>query len=107
MMPVKVQRVSPSELQIDWNDGHRGRHTTPILRKYCPCAACKTERDVHDGPTLLPIVVPGKNELKSIEQVGSYALQLFWVDGHRTGIYTFDYLRQICECSDCTKYTGE
>ena len=107
MMPVKVQRVSPSELRIVWDDGHEGRHTTPVLRKYCPCASCKTDREAHDGPTLLPIVVPGKNELQSIEQVGSYALQLFWVDGHRTGIYTFDYLRQICECKDCTRTTSE
>ena len=61
MMPVKVQRVSPSELRIVWDDGHEGRHTTPVLRKYCPCASCKTDREAHDGPTLLPIVVPGKN----------------------------------------------
>ena len=30
-----------------------------------------------------------------VEMVGNYALQFFWDDGHRTGIYTFGYLREI------------
>lgn len=107
MNPLKISRVSASELRIEWSDGHAGRHTTPVLRKYCPCAACKTERDARDGPSLLPIVVPGKNELKAVEPVGSYALQFTWADGHRTGIYTFDYLRQLCECDACTRFTAE
>ena len=25
----------------------------------------------------------------------------FWADGHKTGIYTYDYLRKNCECADC------
>jgi DUF971 family protein len=107
MKPVKVQRLSPSELRVEWDDGHQGRHTMAVLRKYCPCAACKSERDANDGPALLPIVVPGKNELQGVEPVGSYALQLSWVDGHRTGIYTYDYLRQICECERCAQLTAE
>jgi DUF971 family protein len=35
------------------------------------------------------------------EVVGRYALQIFWSDGHSTGIYAFDYLRSLCPC--CTK----
>ena len=30
-----------------------------------------------------------------VEKVGQYALQFFWADGHRTGIYTYDFLRQL------------
>ena len=107
MRPVKVLRVSPSELSVGWSDGHNGRHTTPVLRNYCPCAGCKIEREGNEGPALLPIIVPGRNELSSIEQVGSYALQFFWADGHRTGIYSFEYLRQICECPECARITAE
>jgi DUF971 family protein len=29
-----------------------------------------------------------------VEMVGNYALQFMWADGHRTGIYTFELLRQ-------------
>jgi DUF971 family protein len=79
----------------------------PVLRKYCPCASCKADRDPSDGASLLPIVVPGKNELQAIEPVGSYALQISWVDGHRTGIYTYDYLRRICECESCLHRAAE
>lgn len=107
MKPVKIQQLSPSELRVEWDDGHQGRHTMPTLRKCCPCASCKAEGGDHDGPSLLPIIVPGRNELRGIEPVGSYALQLFWVDGHRTGIYTFDYFRQICECERCVRLTAE
>jgi DUF971 family protein len=103
MRPVKIQRYSPSELRVRWDDGHEGRHTTAALRTSCPCAGCKAERDSGGGPALLPILVPGKNELRSVEPVGSYALQLSWGDGHRTGIYTFDYLRQLCECERCAR----
>jgi DUF971 family protein len=30
-----------------------------------------------------------------MELVGNYALQLWWDDGHNTGIYTWDYLRRM------------
>jgi DUF971 family protein len=35
------------------------------------------------------------------ELVGRYAVQIHWNDGHSTGIYSFDYLRQICPCPEC------
>jgi DUF971 family protein len=31
----------------------------------------------------------------SVEYVGEYALRFDWSDGHRTGIYPWDYLREI------------
>jgi DUF971 family protein len=34
-------------------------------------------------------------ELKEIEQVGNYAIGLAWADGHRGGIYSFEYLREL------------
>ena len=41
---------------------------------------------------------PGGNlELREIEQVGNYALGLTWGDGHNTGIYSFRFLRGLCE----------
>ena len=107
MIPKKIKQVSPSELFIEWSDGHKGKHTMPVLRRYCPCASCKTEIEASEQSTLLPIISQGQYELKSIEQVGSYALQVQWGDGHRTGIYTFDHLRQICECEECARTSAE
>jgi DUF971 family protein len=33
--------------------------------------------------------------------VGRYAISFSWSDGHETGIYPYDYLRQMCECDEC------
>lgn len=107
MTPRKIKKTSTNELGIEWDDGHRGKHTLQTLRKYCPCASCKMEIEANEGTVMLPILKPGHNELRSIDTVGSYAIQLTWADGHRTGIYTFDYLRQICECNECKRTTAE
>jgi DUF971 family protein len=39
--------------------------------------------------------------LERVEAVGSYALQFVWSDGHHTGIYTWEALRQACPCPEC------
>ena len=35
--------------------------------------------------------------LKGIQPVGYYALRPFWNDGHHSGIYSFEFLRTLCE----------
>lgn len=100
-------------LAIEWDDGHRSAFPYAYLRDRCPCATC-TDRPaageglaaVGSGPPLpasLPILGPG-GPLKPqrAELVGHYALQIFWSDGHSTGIYTFDYLRENCPCPECS-----
>jgi DUF971 family protein len=62
-----------------------------ILRGYCPCAGCQG----HAGT--IRFLSGGNLELREIEQVGNYALGLTWGDGHASGIYTFRYLRSLCE----------
>ena len=43
----------------------------------------------------------GPLKLQKADLVGRYALQMYWSDGHSTGIYTFDYLRDLCPCAEC------
>lgn len=107
MTPLKVRQTTPAELSIEWDDSHKGLHKMSTLRKYCPCAGCKSEIESNEGMIMLPVIKPGQYELRSVQPVGNYALQMKWGDGHQTGIYTYDYLRQICECSECSKITGE
>jgi DUF971 family protein len=38
----------------------------------------------------------------SVHPVGRYAIQFNWLDGHTTGIYSWEYLRRVCQCSECT-----
>ncbi len=45
--------------------------------------------------------IPATLERVDVGPVGNYALSFTWNDGHSTGIYTFDFLRRICPCSQC------
>lgn len=46
---------------------------------------------------LTPGMIPSDVIPEAIHPVGRYALQFIWSDGHRTGIYPFEYLRRIAE----------
>jgi DUF971 family protein len=49
--------------------------------------------NVYKNPEKVP--APKAFELIRIAGVGGYAIQPVWADGHSTGIFTFDLLRQI------------
>ena len=95
--------VAPTEdaarLRIRWRDGHASEYEPRYLRLACPCAGCVEE--MTGRPLLNPDTVAADVYPRSIEYVGRYALQFDWSDGHRTGIYPFDQLRQLCPCEEC------
>lgn len=85
--------MGATELEVDWADGHTSVLPNAFLRGYCPCAGCQG----HSGEIRF---IPGQNaEITAIEEVGSYALQFTWGDGHGSGLYTFRYLRRLGELS--------
>ena len=102
--PKGIQiRRSQGILVIDWEDGHHSEYPLAGLRAACPCASCKGGHEgmtQHGSPDMLEIpIVSGKaTELAGAEVVGNYALNLQWMDGHRYGIYQWDYLRDLCPC---------
>ncbi len=86
-------------LRITWADGAVSELSLPVVRKHCPCAACRTEKE-QQSRTLLPVLKsapPEKMEAVSGHLVGNYAIQLEWSDGHNTGIYDFRYLRRLAD----------
>jgi DUF971 family protein len=91
-------------LNITWGDQHASVYPLKYLRAECPCAACRTAREEARSN---PLRVIGANEraplhgISDIEPVGRYGMRIDWKDGHSTGIYTFEYLRQICPCEVC------
>ena len=98
--PVKIKKLTAQKLMIEWSDGHESYYVGPVLRGLCPCATCQDE---DTGQRLiLPIHIPDSLEFKKIDLVGQYALQFEWSDGHQTGIYSFDRLRELCRCKECT-----
>jgi DUF971 family protein len=82
-------------MRITWADGHESVLPHDILRGYCPCAHCQG----HGGT--IRRVEGGNLEIREIERVGNYALSFTWGDQHATGIYTFKYLRALCQCDEC------
>lgn len=88
--PLEINRHGAHDIEIRWRSGEKGVYPARFLRGKCPCASCVDEitgkRIVTEG--VLPILVyPTK-----IEPVGRYAIQIFWSDGHSTGIYTWEKL---------------
>lgn len=102
---TQIKREESGELKVTWQDGHVSYFTLQYLRQECPCAACKGE--VLFGkvyrPATLPIFTPGMYELEKLVPTGQYGIQASWKDGHDTGIYSWDYLRMICPCTECTE----
>jgi DUF971 family protein len=67
------------------------------LRRHCPCAGCKGEVDVMGNVYKNPDRPLSAEAFRLIRvaQVGGYAVQPVWADGHASGIYSFDYLKRI------------
>ena len=87
-------------LLVQWPDGHHGRYPLKHLRESCACAHC-----VHEltGEQLLdPRSIPPDIHIQNMSLVGNYALKIEWSDGHDTGLYSWDRLRQLCQCDQCS-----
>ncbi len=107
---VRVLLTEGKGLEIDWADGHKSAWSFAWLREACPCATCVEERKAEGRkpgqpkpkPTaVLPLYTPPPKPA-SAQPVGRYALQFNWLDGHASGIYSWEYLRRSCQCRECT-----
>lgn len=96
MRPVDIQQIG-QELAIKWQDGGEDFISLEKLRRACPCAGCKGERDImgnlYKGPDQ-PLSAQSF-QLRSLNFAGTYAIQPVWADGHATGLYSFEYLKHI------------
>jgi DUF971 family protein len=104
VMPSTIKLAGSNDtLTIKWSDGHFSAYPYRYLRDKCPCATCSgAESPASPAPAPFPILGAKPLKPERAELVGRYALQVYWSDGHSTGIYSFDFLREICPCSECT-----
>lgn len=88
--------VIGGEMALAFSDGSEIYMPLEMMRRACPCAQCQGEPDAM-GRVRRPILEhgPGAFDLKRFDLVGGYGLQLFWADGHGTGIYSIDYLGKL------------
>ena len=98
MVPVRINLQKDRQLQVQWPDGTTSTWSIESLRAMCPCAQCRELRQQQTQKKSLLTVLPGNYSnpitVTDAQLVGNYAIKLVFSDGHDTGIYSFDYLRQ-------------
>jgi len=83
-------------LEIAFSDGRTFRLPYEYLRVYSPSA------EVRGHGAGQEVLQTGKRnvDIRSVEPVGSYAIQPAFSDGHSTGIYSWEYLYELGETQD-------
>lgn len=104
--PEHIAISKSKGISIDWKDGLHSDLSNALLRDECPCASCtgahgtEPKKSNYQNPpkdtTLFPMYQP-KLAMENVEPVGSYGLKIFWNDSHSTGIYTWDFLRELSD----------
>ncbi len=80
-------------LSLAWSDGTGSTVTTRRLRQYCPCAGCVEEWS--GRRTFDPETIPADMTVNDVQPVGNYALSFTFGDQHRTGIFQWEYLKEL------------
>jgi len=102
-MPEEIIGLLRSKITFKWPGGHVTVYPARDLRLACRCASCIDE--MSGKPVLDPATVPTTIRANSMELAGQYAVIITWSDGHNTGIYTFERLREMCACDACRAKT--
>ncbi|MDX9910360.1 MAG: DUF971 domain-containing protein [Phycisphaerales bacterium] len=105
--PHRLDLKKDRGLTIEWADGSTSYFTIAYLRRMSPSAdMIELREQMRKNPlTVLPSGGGGSSgggggsggELVAMdaELVGNYAIRIRFSDGHSTGIYSWDYLREI------------
>jgi len=91
--PVATKRGG--YLHVQWPDGTASDVPGFVLRAACPCAACVNE--LTGEPILDAASIPPDIEIQEMAPLGNYALSITWSDGHSSGIYSWNLIRQIAK----------
>ena len=93
--PTQIIEESDSAVSIIWSDEKETSYTAPELRRACPCASCINE---WTGEKILnPEAISDEMNFSQITIVGRYALNFHFSDGHDTGIFSFNFLRELSD----------
>jgi len=113
--PEHIAISKSKGIKIDWKDGHRSEYPLAYLRDECPCASCTGAHGTEPQKSSYAAPQPPANpfemykavlKMSGVEEVGHYAIRIMWNDGHNTGIYSFEHLREICPCTACKAARG-
>jgi len=96
MRPPRDLQIIGDFVAITWEDDREQCLRAELLRERSPSAENMGEVDIlgqrwgGDGPRRFPGVV-----VTGLSRVGNYAVTFEFSDGHRTGIYSWEYLSAI------------
>ena len=94
--PTNLRALQSEQVfELTWADGTGARLPYHYLRGECPCASCRDEwtgERIVDPANLRPDL-----KLEGMEGIGNYAVRLAWNDGHGSGLYTWEHLRNLCQ----------
>ena len=91
-------KIAEQVLMVEWSDGRRSDIPLPLLRRHCPCATCRTERETTSAnPFRILKADPTGVRVTNARLVGNYAIQFDWSDGQNTGIFDYRFLRSLSE----------
>jgi len=96
-VPERIDAIG-NEIAIRWNDGSEDFYPMDLLRRFSPSAENQGEKDLLGQAIFKPEARDFTGvTVKGWEPVGGYAVLFHFSDGHRTGIYGFDYLKKISD----------
>lgn len=96
MLGIKsIEQSDDRSLRVVWTDSREDTFDVVELRRLCPCAKCVDEAS--GKRTLKPEQVADTVRPVDIHSVGQYAMNIRFTDGHTTGIYSFQTLREIAQ----------
>ncbi len=96
--PPKDLQLIGKEVALLWPDGTEDYFDPEFLRAHSPSAENIGEKDIFgkqyggDGPRQFPGVL-----VEGWHFQGNYAVCFHFSDGHRTGLYSWKYLRHLAD----------
>ena len=98
MRPADIQQIA-DQLAIKWDDGTESFIPLEKLRRACPCASCHGETDIMGNVYKGPVKNLGPESFRIVRMsnVGGYAINPYWADGHSTGLYSYEQLKRLGE----------
>ena len=100
LQPTALQLTDDRALEITWSDGSKLRYPFGLLRSSCPCATCREKKraEANKPKGLLNVLSAAETVPLAVTQmrpVGNYAYNINFSDGHSSGLFTMELLREI------------
>ncbi|WP_396588432.1 gamma-butyrobetaine hydroxylase-like domain-containing protein [Bermanella sp. R86510] len=95
-IPSKIDfHTQSQQLELGWGDSSY-QLSAEFLRVYSPSAEVRGHGQGNE------VLQHGKQDVRilKLEPVGNYALKIYFDDGHDSGLYNWDYLKDLAENQD-------